>query len=580
MPGKSYSIKDDALTTTNLFSSGGYSKLLEIHPPQRRYKWGDRQVDQLWGDIVRAIVNDSESYFLGTILVAPLGNGNVSVIDGQQRIATITLLLASLRDYCRQYAAQSSRAFVIQNLISRLDSGGNPTGSLVVTLQPPDAGVFVKLVEQPDSTTLVPQKKGSDLLTRAVQRIQGHVRDYVLDKSRPGSPEGRLGEICKYIQENLKFLVLEVGDESEAYLVFDTTNTRGLRLSPSESLKGQLAAIAREDGILSQQLITKWNGAASKLENAGLPLDSMDDYLYAVYTSRHDDNITKRSLGRVMSRLNTVEKVREFVEEIDSCCDHYLAVVRPKQQSWLSEDLKDLNGLNIQSRPLLMMVHKLFPERFSEAVDLVLSLQIRNITVGSGQPHDYEKLWPRWARQVFGEQIDEAFSDIRARLVSDEEFKESFAQATTHSPVTARHLLRRLDPISHPDSGVLPVKVDVEHILPKGVVSKLLNGKKLTKNAGQWIIDLDFEIPESQAEKKSLGQLLQKSLNTLGNQALLNTGKNKSAKDSPFATKKGYYKEQALKLTNSLTDLEKWNIKSIEERQQEMAERAPQIWQK
>ena len=124
------------------------------------------------------------------------------------------------------------------------------------------------------------------------------------------------------------------------------------------------------------------------------------------------------------------------------------------------------------------------------------------------------------------------------------------------------------------------MEVDVEHILPKSVVSKLSENKNLTAKTKQWILDLGYEVPSNGRKKRSLGKRLAPSLNRLGNQALLNLEANRALKDSPFQIKRGFYGKQILELTKSLDDCEDWNLDEILLRQKRMAEKAPQIWPK
>ena len=388
----------------------------------------------------------------------------------------------------------------------------------------------------------------------------------------------RLQGLCQYIQANIKFLPLEVASEGEGYLVFDTTNTRGMRLSPSEALKGRLATIAREDSDLSAELIKRWDTAAMKLEGADLRIDAMDDYLHALWCSK-EGYTAKKTLDRIAEKMR-IEELGNFVRDLDSYCASYLAVVNPTGESQLTEDLKDMKSLIVQAKGFLTMVHKHAFHRFEEAVDLVLSLQIRNVTVGPYQPHEYEKNWPNWAMLVRKGSTDEAFKDIRSRMVSDKDFQRRLEGEPVVSMGTARHLLRRLDPISRPGSGVQPVNVDVEHVLPKSVVTKLIKGKKLTTNVQQWIKDLGYEVPNTPDEKYVLGIRLQKLLNMLGNQALLNIKANRGAKDLPFPKKKDFYRKQALELTKALAVNGKWGESEVLARQKEMAKIAPSVWRK
>ncbi len=565
-------ISDDAVSATGLFSSDD-GVLFEIHPPQRRFKWRKIQIEQLWEDITQACDGGRESYFLGSLLLVDLENGRVSVIDGQQRITTISILLAVLRDYCDEFPQLRERASGIHRLLARVDNDGRPVGSMVLTLQEPDKQVYVDLVKERGSTKNITAQP--ELLLEAGRLLKENVRKYL---NVPDAQE-KLRNLCEYIQTSIKVLPIGVRSEGEGYLVFDTSNTRGLRLSPAEQLKARLAAVARESVDLADELIERWNAAASRLDGAGLPIDSMNEYLHAIRSST-EGHISKRSLGRIPKERTTPEGLREFVDDLTKYVDSFLAVVAPTKTTALTEDLKDLRALNSQSVGFLTMTHKHSTKRFEEAVGLVLSLQIRNITFGPHSPNTYERNWSDWARLVRDGDPDRAFEEIRSRLVNDSDFRASFITATAVSSATVRHVLRRLDPINRPGSGVQVVGVDVEHVLPKSVVAKLIGDKSLGRNVEQWIEDLGYKIPETPEQKKELGEKLEQWLNMLGNQALLNDKANRVAKDRPFSEKKSFYGGQALKLTKSLENQEQWREKQISERQKKMAEEAPSIWGK
>ena len=571
-------IREGAISTSSLFSE--YSGLLfEIHPPQRRFKWKAHEVFQLWEDIRNAHVSNRDSYFLGTLLLADLGNGVQSVIDGQQRLTTLSLLLAVLRDKCREFEDLSHRADVIQRLIARVDNDGNPIGPLVVKLQDVDDEVYVRLAKEPDSTS--GHISGKGLLEKAVKLLKEHVENHINTPNR----EESLRELCEFVQSKVQFLPLQVPSEGEGYLVFDTTNTRGLQLSPAEGLKARLAAIAREDRNLSDELMQDWNKVASLLEERiefadpkTLAIDAIDDYLHAVWCSR-EGYTTKHTMDKKIAMwLTGASRGKDLVADLRTFSNSYLAVRAPAGKSWTNEDLKDLRHLNRQSFSFLTMVSEHAPDRFAEAVSLTLALQIRNITIGPRQAHAFEKQWPDWAFQVRNGRIEDAFREMRDRMVSDGEVERNFSDAEVNSAATARHLLRRLDPISRPGSGVQPMDVDLEHILPKSAIAKLLDDKVLTKRVKKWISDLGHDSPETSEGKRDLGEMLKPYLNRLGNQALLNNVANRRARDLPFEDKKVLYNCQALDLTKALTGCMRWGPSQIRARQKKLASRAVQTW--
>lgn len=235
-------ILKQSVSTQGLFSRAYDKRLFVIRPPQRRFKWKNEQIEQLWNDILTAHIAERDSYFLGTLLLVPLDDGlRFSVIDGQQRITTLSILLAILRDRCLEYDDLKHRAFEFQKLISPVDNDGRPVGDLVVTLQEPDNQTYRTLVREHYST--LSPISGDDRIEKAVISLSKNLMDYLephSDKDR----EDVLRDLCEYIQENVSFLPVVVPNESEGYLVFDTANTRGMDLRPYEALKARLTTMA------------------------------------------------------------------------------------------------------------------------------------------------------------------------------------------------------------------------------------------------------------------------------------------------------------------------------------------------
>ena len=322
------------------------------------------------------------------------------------------------------------RALRIQELISPVDNDGNPVGALLIKLQDPDNEAYISLVKTYGSTSSTASRKS--LLSDAVK----HLTTRVANCNIP-SPKDRLRELCNYVQDHVKLLPIEVPNEGESYLVFDTTNTRGLRLSPSEALKARLATVARQDHELSEELMRRWKLVATAFESARLPVHSMDDYLHAILCWR-EGYTTKRTLDRIASRLTRADDLRafvqEFVESLDFYCNSYLAVVAPDGKSSLTEDLRDLRALNVQSQSFLTMVHKHSHNKFEKAVGLVLSLQIRNITMGPHQANKYEKDWPKWAALARQGKPDQAFDEIRGHMIQTMTFSSSSRKNPLYLP--------------------------------------------------------------------------------------------------------------------------------------------------
>ena len=323
-----------------------------------------------------------------------------------------------------------------------------------------------------------------------------------------------------------------------------------------------------------------WNKAASALENAQLPIDEMDEYLLVLWSSRQGYTTKRKLANAVVAVLDkSAGEPKLIADDLATYVGHYIAIVHPTGISAVSEDLRDLKRLKFsQANGFLTMVHHHEPATLPKALGIVLALQIRNITVGAHRSNEYQALWPKWAGMARSGRVGEALGEIRRLCAPDGEFQAAMREAQIESAGAARHILRRLDLAVAPHAGLLPVDVDREHILPKSVISKLLDDKLLTANVEQWLRDLDLARPVDKAQKKRLGEKLQPYLNRLGNQALVHQTPNRAQKDRPFASKRAGYKEMALQLTNEVANKDSWDLGEIESRQQRLATTALKAW--
>ncbi len=586
MPINSINLSDSIVSAHDLFSS---QVTYEIKPPQRRYKWGKREIHQLWQDIRKASALSQESYFLGSIILQSEGD-RFYIIDGQQRIVSLSLLIAVLRDACLRFASEPAaldpeglryRADKLQELIVQLDNGGHPTGPLTLTLQDSDQLFYEQLVRQAGSTNHVNSGQSNlNRLSSAVNEFKMLLYKHI--EEQDSVQESSLTQIYDYIKDSTLLLPITVNSEPQAYMVFDTTNTRGLPLSPSEALKARLFVAVRDNHLQAQNLSMKWDAASRALELAEQPDDAMDQYLVAVWSSKYGHTARKKLADAVIEKLMNEEETQESIaDDIGKYVTAYLAVTDPRGADVVEENLRDLSRLRLtQATGFLTMAKEHAPTQFAKAVSLTLTLYVRNLLIGGRQPHDYQDKWPEWAKQARNGQIEIAFESIRDNMIDDDEFREGFAVRTVGKLEIARHLFRRLDPIHNEDSGVILSMVDREHIMPVSVVTALLEDKTMTVNIKQWIVDLGFEVPESKESKQTLGRILDAYLNRIGNQAFFESGWNRSLSNHTFHNKKPAYATQGLKLTESLLEYDCWNIESIESRQRNLAERAVRVWPK
>jgi hypothetical protein len=361
-------------------------------------------------------------------------------------------------------------------------------------------------------------------------------------------------------------------------LVFDPTNSRGLGLTPSERLKAGILARARTNTAVQNDFLVKWNTADSILQQIPkLGLDSMDELIRTVWMSRKG-HVTKRTMDQVIMKYiagNPDQRIREFTAWLQAGAASYSKLVDPAGISPNYDDLFDLRHRRgfVMCYPFLASVLETDTARFTECVNLVLTVFVRNIMTGHEQASDYEKRWPAWAVQVRDGQTSNVLTAIRTRLLENSEFEDRFKRRPIGDGGHVRYLLRKIE-FNNPAAGkAAQNQVDVEHIMPKSLESAIKKSS-FKGNKKRWLDDMGYALPLS-AENRS--EIL-RSLHILGNQTLWHWIDNRASRDSRFGRKRASYGKMKLELTTQLAKRQIWNPREIRIRDSVLARIAVRVW--
>ncbi|MBF8266870.1 MAG: hypothetical protein HW388_378 [Dehalococcoidia bacterium] len=552
----------DDVSIAELF--GTATNRFRVPQYQRRYSWDYQQVDQLWTDILEASESGEEDYFLGALVLSKTDDDAVETIDGQQRLATLTILLSVLRDHLVQHKREDV-ANKLHDYILRPDLRGTRTP--VVTLGPADADDFHNYVQlpltdpdreapgirRPAGRRGRPQKNyvrnAYDLLSRRIEeKINGQSEEEAIEN---------LISIASFVTRKVTLISTLVTSDDQAYIIFETLNDRGLDLSIADLLKNHLFSLAakRVSGELDSVTVL-WQQLATTLEGVSIPR------FLRHYWLSHYRVVTQRKLyGTIKAYLVSSKKnPRTFLDELISDAQIYVQLVSPKQGDPQALTLRDLALMGItQHLPLLMAASRVVPKEFSKVVGLVESLTMRYSIVGNLNPNRLERSYSEWAIQLRNNRSLEGLQDKAKMLLAQApDFVDGF-QALTDSPIAhVRYILRKLE--EHKTSKELTIawgRVDVEHILPQ-TPSK------------EWIATTGLP-------PQDIGQLSAR----LGNLTLLSKPLNKAASNRSFGEKcESHYKKSEIHITRELmTDFNEWNEDTIEQRQQRFAKLANEIWQ-
>ena len=211
---------------------------------QREYKWGTKQVDELVSDLttrflesfdeshVRGDVATYPTYFLGSIVLSKKADGTF-IVDGQQRLTSITLLLIYLRNLQRANGLDEDpdlRPMIQSTQYGKTSFNMNVTDRERVIRSLYEAAESVQLSEDDDISSV---------------NIVDRYRD--IEATFPEECKGaRLSFFLDWLIERVQFVEIAAYSDEDAYLIFETMNDRGLSLSPAEMLKGYLLSNIRD----------------------------------------------------------------------------------------------------------------------------------------------------------------------------------------------------------------------------------------------------------------------------------------------------------------------------------------------
>jgi hypothetical protein len=364
--------KYDVLSQTVEALMAQPSAQFKIPPFQRRYAWGAEEIGQLLDDLFGESTSTELPYFLGSIVLARQEGVDLTpelVLDGQQRLTTLSLLISVLIDKTRE-AGKTDADWNKIHLFSRSQKGKQTPK---VILQPDDAKVFEILIDQPRRFTETALKATS--LGEAIARIFALLEDFAespqyKDSSNPYE------EMLSRLIYGVEFVKITAPSERDAFRLFETLNDRGLALSAADLIKNKLFSRCEEeldDAIESWSnllLLTKDDDVVNFLRSYWIAFEGFARKrgLYDLYKNRIDQ------MGSTEATL--------FVLDLEDVAKSYEQIVTPNltRSQWGPEVAAVLDRLSNSyrarsCRPVLLSFAKSRPNDMERIAKLCAQLQ-------------------------------------------------------------------------------------------------------------------------------------------------------------------------------------------------------------
>ncbi len=548
----------DTSTRTYRDLLGNGSKYI-IPKFQRDYSWDTEQWDDLWQDLLE-VLNSSDSHYMGYLVLQTNDDKDFKIIDGQQRITTISILILSaikcLNDLADANNDDDSNLARQEELLKRYIGVRDP-----VTLSSNNKLILNRNNDDYYKSYIASLRELKQRGIKATERLMKNCFEWFYPKIKKEYKTGEeLALFIETVVDKLYFTVIKVGDELNAFRVFETLNARGVQLSSSDLLKNYLFSLVQTTSRIDD-LEKQWSNLLVTLGKERLP-----EFLRFYWNSRNK-NVRKNNLFKTIRKsIKNENDVFSLINELLKFADIFVALKNSNDELWSqypnSKELKRyLYTLDIfkvqQTFSLLMTAYDALQiEEFEKLLRSIVVISFRYSIIGKLNPNELEKIYNNCAMNILE---DKKFNEklLLDAYVDDKKFKNDFINKSFKFTSRNKKILKYIFSEIEKQAGGNRIDLEddsntIEHILPQNPND-------------EWDWD---------------DTLLERSINRLGNLTLLEKNLNKEIANNQYLEKLKVFNNSNFNITKSLNNEypEEWTENTINSRQTKLANFAKTIW--
>ncbi|WQS07446.1 DUF262 and DUF1524 domain-containing protein [Helicobacter pylori] len=535
---------------------------------QRVYSWEKKQCKELWDDIIKIGGDDKmDGHFIGSILYVLDGithsDNTLLIIDGQQRLTTITLLLTALRDHLNdedEFLEKFSHQKIQNRYLINSDKDGDKKFRLI--LSDSDKDTLLSLIDKDRRKPSEPSSK----IVENFKLFEGWIRKNT----------DKLETIFKGLEKLMIVYIALEKEKDDPQLIFESMNSKGMELVQTDLIRNYVVMeteVEKQEDFYNKY----WRAMEEEFErnkqnkqnkqNKKLFNQFVRHYL-TIKTRENPPNINKVYVALKDYRQKEGIGIEDLLKNLQKYCGYFCRIVFKKEAD---KDLNKALGFLVDLEmdviyPLLLELYSDYSDGvlskadFIPIIALIESYICRRAVCGIPS-NGLNKFFASFTKHI---QKDKYFESLKAhfgyltekqRFPNNDEFKDRFITTNFYGLQKKEYFFERLENFDTKEP-VNTKECTIEHIMPK----------KLTE---EW--------------KKDLGENFQeihdKYLHTIGNLTL--TGYNSEYSNNSFQEKQGMekgFKDSPLRLNQSLRDLESFGEEEIKKRANDLADLALKIW--
>lgn len=580
---------------------------------QRPYVWRrETQWEPLWNDVSFLADNilagrQVRPHFLGAIVLdqRPTQTGHVEmrlVIDGQQRLTTIQLLLEAFFDVCAHAAVENYQKALFKLVRNDDPLSSDPDEMFKVWPTNNDRENFRRVMAagSPEELRLSYALRANAVsignqIGDGYMFFHGVVAAWLaLDQ---GGAQERLKALYTTVRDHLRMVVIDLGEQDDAQLIFETLNARGTPLLPSDLVKNFLFHRAQAENDDPEPLYDRYwrsfdsDGAywRAELGRGHAKRARVDIFLQHLLTLKTAEEVSVAHLYSTFKDFTlkgAASSAKEILTEIARYAKTYRSFDRQPPDS--REHLFFERLAVMETTTAFPFLLELFSRHGSDKQQLTyVLLDVESFLVRRMVCQLSTRGYNRFFIELL-QAINAGGADVRATvreflMKSDAESARwpsdaEFGRAWTEDPIYRRLQRSRvrlvLEAIERQlrskktEMQPIPAKLTIEHLLPQA-----------WRQRQEWSLPTENDAPEAEARRDNLVQ-------TLGNLTLLTSSLNPSVSNGPWITngtrlkgkREAILKHTLLRLNNELQDYTEWNEETIRGRGAKMFGIAAQLW--
>ncbi|TPH51925.1 DUF262 and DUF1524 domain-containing protein [Helicobacter pylori] len=543
----------DAEATTLLkFMEESQKNQFVIPIYQRLYSWEKEQCQQLWDDIIKIGGDDKmNGHFIGSILYVLDGNkhsGNtLLIIDGQQRLTTITLLLTALRNHLSD---EVKRKEIEDHYLINSDKDGDKKFRLILSWS--DKDTLLYLIDKD-------RRKPSEPSSKIVENFK-------LFEEWISKNTNQLETIFKGLEKLMIVGIALDKEKDDPQLIFESMNSKGMELAQTDLIRNYI--IMETEAEKQEDFYNKyWRAMEEEFKQNKKLFDRFVRH-YLTIKTREIPNINKVYVALKDYRQKEGIGIEDLLKDLQKYCGYFCQIEFKKEAD---KDLNKALGFLVDLEmdvvyPLLLELYSDYSDGvlskadFIPIIALIESYICRRAVCRLGT-NSLNKVFPSFTKHI---QKDEYFKSLKVhfgsltekqRFPNNDEFKDCFITIDFYKFKKREYFFERLENFDRKEP-VDTQKCNIEHIMPQTLTP-------------EWERDLGENFKE----------IHDKYLHTIGNLTL--TGYNPEYSNKSFQEKQGMekgFKDSPLRLNQGLRDLKSFGEEEIEKRANDLADWALKIW--